>query len=349
MKWIEFLLKTSSEAAEAVTERLAQMGAAGIAAQDPAEMKSLLESDDDTAHVDPGFADELPDYTTIRAYFALFPEGIACNAVGAPGSFSDVDTEAVYAGGHYPEERVPLDAMQKRIEAELEHIAEFLPAGPAEVSHKEVDELSWRDKWKEFYRPMHISKRLFVVPTWEKFRAPKGSRIIRLDPGSAFGTGSHETTQLCARYIDNYMSPESNVLDLGTGSGILAIAAALLGARQVKAMDISGHCTEVCRENVKTNGLDDKITCVQGELKDDDRRYDLITANLISEVLIELAPEFPKHMTDLGLLICSGIIKSKKDEVLKAFRREGFKLFASEEQNDWYVMAFSHAEKRPFE
>lgn len=342
MQWMEFCLKTSSEAAEVVAERLAQMGAAGIATEDPQEMRGLLAGDDDTAHIDPSFAQELPDYTRIRVYFAMFPEGLACELPPAPGVFSDIDTEAIYAKGRFPQMRVPLAEMLERLKEELAYIGQFLDVAPAEISCSEVDELSWRDKWKQFYRPMHISRRLFVAPSWEDFRPPARSRLIRLDPGSAFGTGSHETTQLCATFMDNYMSPQSSVLDLGTGSGILAIGAAKLGARQVKAMDISEHCVEVCRENVAQNEVADKVTCVTGELKDDTCRYDLITANLIAEILIELAPEFPRHMTELGLLICSGIVDSKKDAVLRAFRRENFKLFASEERNDWWVLAFSH-------
>lgn len=345
MQWMEFTIKTSSEAAEAVAERLAQMGAAGIATEDPQEMRGLLESDDDTAHIDPSFAQDLPDYTRIRAYFASFPDGIACELPDAPGTFSDIDTEAIYDKGRFPKERVAPEKFLERLRAELDFIGQFLPVAPAEITSEEVDELSWRDKWKQYYRPIHLSKRLFVAPSWEEFKAPSWAKVIRLDPGSAFGTGSHETTQLCATYIDRWMMPKSSVLDLGTGSGILAIGAALLGARSVKAVDISEHCVEVCRENVEKNGVADIVRCETGELKDDTGRYDLITANLIAEILIELAPEFSAHMNDLGLLICSGIIAGKKDLVLKAFKKEGFKLFSLEERNDWYVMAFSHSDK----
>lgn len=341
MQWIEFCIKTSSEAAEAVAERLAQMAAAGIATEDPSEMRELLKSDDDTAHIDPSFASELPEYTKIRAYFALFPEGLACHMPEAPGVFSDIDTEALYDKGRYPRERVPLEEAVGRLRDELNFIGQYLPIEPAEISYEEVDELSWRDKWKQYYRPLHLSKRLFVSPSWEDFKAPAWAKVISLDPGSAFGTGSHETTKLCAEYMDHWLSPESSVLDLGTGSGILAIGAAKLGARQVRAMDISEHCVEVCRENVEKNDVADIVECVTGELKDDHKQYDLITANLIAEVLIDLAPEFPKHLSPLGLLICSGIVTSKKDEVLRAFRKEGFKLFAQEERNDWHVLVFS--------
>lgn len=346
MKWLEFRITTSSEAAEVVAERLAQMGAAGIATQDPQEMRLLLESDDDTAQVDPTFAEELPEDTFIRAYFASFPEGVACRLPDAPGVFSDIDTEAIYADGHYPPMRVTAEEMVQRLKDELAYIGRYLDAGPAEITFEEVDELSWRDKWKQFYHPMHLSKRLFVAPSWEEFRAPSRSKLIRLDPGSAFGTGSHETTQLCAEKMDSLMSPRSHVLDLGTGSGILAIGAAKLGARHVTAMDISEHCVEVCRENVRQNQVEEQVDCVAGELKDDHKKYDLIMANLIAEVLIDLAPEFPKHMNDLALLICSGIVGEKKDQVLRSFRRQGFKLFDSEERNDWWVLVFSHRPNR---
>lgn len=342
MQWIEFTIKTSSDAAEVVAERLAQLGAAGIATEDPQEMATFLESDDDTAHIDPSYVEDLPDYARIRAYFAYFSEGVAWQMLDGPGVFSDIDTEAVYADGRFPKGRSSIADFHERLGEELAYIGRFLSIEPAEITYEEVDELAWRDKWKEFYRPLHLSKRLFVVPSWEEFRVPAGAKMISLDPGSAFGTGSHETTQVCAEAMDAFMTPGATVLDLGTGSGILAIGAALLGARSVKAIDISEHAVGVCRENVAKNGVADKITCEVGELRDDTGTYDLITANLIAEILVKLAPEFAAHLNKLGLLICSGIVTSKKDMVLKAFRKEGFKLFHEEEKNDWHVVVFSH-------
>ncbi len=340
MRWMEFTIKTSSEASEVIAERLSQMGAAGIATEDPDELESLLQTDDDTLFVEPDFLKELPDYTVIRAYFAFDETGVFWEAL-APGEFSDHKTDAVYANGRFPTSRARVEDMVVVLQKELSYIASFLPVGPAEISAQEVEESAWRDKWKEFFHPIHLSDRLFVSPSWETFRGPAQAKVIYLDPGSAFGSGSHESTQLCAAQIDRYMKAGSSVLDLGTGSGILAIGAALLGARQVKAMDISANAVEVCRENVEKNQLSDKITCEVGELSEDDARYDFIAANLIAEILIDLAPEFHKHLTPLGLIACSGIINTKKDQVLKAFQRAGYELFHEEELNDWYSLVFS--------
>ncbi len=341
MQWIEFTIKTSSAAAEVVAERLAQLGAAGIATEDPQELEKILVSDDDTLFVEPDFVDSLPSYTKIRSYFKNFPEGIAWVEQDGPGVFSNIDTESVYAGGRFPKGRSPLEDFLARLESELQYISGFLPIGPAEISHEVVDELAWRDKWKENFHPQHISKRLFVSPSWIDFKGPAGAKVISMDPGSAFGSGSHETTQLCAEYMDTFINPSSKVLDLGTGSGILAIGAALLGARKVKALDVSSTAIETCTRNVANNNVQARVACEMGELHQDTEKYNLITANLIAEVLIDLAPEFKAHLADLGILICSGIVNSKKDAVLKAFRREGYHVFAEEERNEWNVIVFS--------
>lgn len=341
MQWVEFTIKTSSEAAEVIAERLAQLGAAGIATEDPLEFQSLLDSDDDTAHIDPSFGEDLPDYTRIRAYYPMFPDGVAYHKLEGVGAFSNVDTEKLYAEGSYPQDRISLDEFMSVLHDELDFISQFLETAPRTLTYEEVDELSWREKWKENYRPMHFSKHLFVVPTWEEFRNPPGTKTIRLDPGSAFGTGSHETTQLCAEFLDLYLAPSAKVLDLGTGSGILAIAAAKLGARYVRAIDISAHSVEVAKANVLQNGVEDKVVCQVGELRDSEGPYDIIVANLIAEVLIDLAPDFKDYLSDLGLLICSGIINTKLDQVLKAFRKAGYHVFAQEEKNDWYAVIFT--------
>ncbi len=341
MRWMEFQLKTSSEAAEAVAERLAQMGAAGLATEDPEELQEILQEDDDTLFVEPDFLRELPTYTRIRAYFPYDEEGVAWNVL-EPGEFSDHATDTVYANGRFPKGRVSLESFLEILRKELAYIGQFLPIGPAEILASEVDESAWRDKWKEYFHPIHLSDRLFVSPSWETFRGPSQAKVIYLDPGSAFGSGSHESTQLAAAQLDHYMKVGSTVLDLGTGSGILAIAAALLGARQVRAIDISENAIEVCRENVEKNQLSSKITCEVGELAEDQGQYDFIAANLIAEILIELAPEFAKHLKPLGLVACSGIINTKKDQVLRAFTKAGYTLFNEEKLNDWYVLVFSY-------
>lgn len=341
MDWIEFTIKTQSESAEVIAERLAQLGASGIATEDPSEFRRILESDDDTAHVDPSFVEDLLDYTKIRTYFAFIDETVAYNDLGAVGAFSDVDTESLYAEGSFPKDRIGIEGFLKILEAEITNIAQFLDVSPQEVSYELVDELSWRDKWKENYHPMRLSKHLFVVPTWEEFRNPPGTAIIRLDPGSAFGTGSHETTQMCAELLDRYMSPAAKVLDLGTGSGILAIAAAKLGARAVKAIDISAHSVEVARGNILQNDVQDIVTCDVGELKHETTTYDLIVANLIAEVLINIAEDFEARLNDLALLVCSGIIDTKVDLVINKYESLGFHVFAQEEKNDWHAIIFS--------
>lgn len=341
MRWIEFSFKTSSEAGEVLAERLAQLGAAGIATEDPNEYKTIIAEDDDTVFVEPDFLERLGTVTGIRAYFACFPDGLAYHALEGPGIFSNIDTENLYRDGSFPRGRISVERFNKLLEDELAYIGQFLDTSPGEITYREVDPEEWQSKFKDHYRPMRLSKRLFVVPSWLEFKRPVGTQLISLDPGSAFGTGSHETTQMTAEFIDKYMKPGSKVLDLGTGSGILAIAAAKLGARSVRAIDISEQSVEVCRSNVEMNKVDDKVCSARGELKDDRSSYDIIAANLIAEILIDLAPEMPKHLNDLGLVICSGIIDHKLQGVLKAFKKAGMTVFDQNEKNDWHTVVFT--------
>ena len=202
-----------------------------------------------------------------------------------------------------------------------------------------VDDEDWKDKWKENFKPSKITKRIVVKPTWEEYIAGDGEIVLQIDPGMAFGTGTHETTSLCLRLMEKYLSdfPENKkVLDIGCGSGILSIAAALLGAGEVMAVEIDKDAVSVAEENVKLNGVLNNVSVVQGDLtKGIDFKADIIVANLMADLVMVLAESAANHMEDGGIFISSGILTEKKETVSEAIRNAGFEILEIEEDGEW--------------
>ena len=174
-----------------------------------------------------------------------------------------------------------------------------------------------------------------ICPSWEEAEVKEGQIVVKLDPGSAFGTGTHETTSMCAEILDKLVKPEDKILDLGTGSGILAIICKKLGAGDVDAVDIDKLAIDVAVENCALNDCAD-INCYVGELKDvKDSGYDIIVANIIADVIAAIACDIPSKLAPDGKFICSGIINTKKERVEKALAEAGFTIVRVEEKNDW--------------
>jgi ribosomal protein L11 methyltransferase len=182
---------------------------------------------------------------------------------------------------------------------------------------KWVQEEDWANAWKAYFKPTKVGERLVVIPSWETYELKSGDLPLYLDPGMAFGTGTHPTTALCLRALERAIKPGAKVLDVGTGSGILAIAAARLGAAQVDAIDIDGVAVEVAKENAAKNGV--AIDARVGEIAAvEERDYDLVIANIIASIIIEILPEAASRMKPGGHFLCSGIISEKKEQVLQA-------------------------------
>lgn len=218
-----------------------------------------------------------------------------------------------------------------------------------EITEHCVDEEDWVNAYKEKFQTMELTDSLVVRPSWEEEAAvsalygPEKKQII-LDPGMAFGTGSHETTSLCALFLEEIGCFEKSVLDLGTGSGILAIAAARLGAPKVLGIDIDPVAVEVARENMCINQCDDVVTILEGDLvKGVDFKADIIVANLMAELLCVLAPSIPKHMEKDGCCICSGILAEKKDMVAAAFEESGMAVVDAKKKGEWVALKVCYA------
>ena len=224
-----------------------------------------------------------------------------------------------------------------------ENLAEILPlfkerldaAGiPYELTTAGVEQEDWQNAWKKYYHAMDIGKRLAIVPGWEEYETDR--TVITMDPGMAFGTGTHETTSLCLEVLDERVRGGERVLDIGTGSGILAIAALRLGAACAEGVDIDPMCVRTAGENALRNGVQDRFTVLVGDLSDKASGvYNIITANIVAAAILSLAPHVPALMAPGAVFVASGIIDTRKEEVLAGLRDAGLDPFEVREKRGW--------------
>ena len=205
-----------------------------------------------------------------------------------------------------------------------------------------LNEEDWANAWKAYYKPIKIGSKIVIVPAWEKYEAAKGELIVRMDPGMAFGTGTHETTRLVIGLLEKYTTPGVRMLDVGTGSGILAICASKLGAGECKAYDIDPMSVRVARENIKDSGLTN-ITCDQSDLLRavdlEGGKYGLVCANIVADIIIRMTPDVHKYIADDGVLLASGIIMERSADVVNCFEAHGFEIVERAEENGWCALA----------
>ena len=212
----------------------------------------------------------------------------------------------------------------------------------AEITVSGVNEEDWANSWKAYYKPIKIGERMVIVPAWEKYEPKEGELIVRMDPGMAFGTGTHETTRLVIRLLERYVSEGARVLDVGCGSGILAICASKLGAGECKAYDIDPVAVKVARENIKDSGLTN-VTCDQSDLlrqvDTSGGAYDVICANIVADIIIRMTPDVGRYMHEKSVILASGIITERAEDVIRTFEAHGLCVLEREEENGWCALA----------
>ena len=207
---------------------------------------------------------------------------------------------------------------------------------PFEFASTGVDDADWNENWKKYFHAIEIGEKLAVVPSWEKYENNSGRTVLNIDPGAAFGTGTHATTSFCLEFLDKHIKGGETVLDIGCGSGILAIASALLGADSALGVDIDAQSVKTAKENAEINGISDKVKFIVGDLADKvTGKYDIICANIVADVIIRLLASVRKYMNDGSYIVVSGIIDMRKQEVLKAAEENGFIVCEEKYRENW--------------
>ncbi len=242
---------------------------------------------------------------------------------------------------------IPLDETESvlpRIRADLEELqansAGVICLGTLETSRREVEGDDWVEIWKKHFRPISLGC-VVVCPEWIDYREKPGEAVIKLDSNMAFGTGEHETTAMCVKLLQEYLTPDSVCIDVGCGSGILGISAVKLGAKFAYLTDIDYVAVESAKHNALINGVEDRITVAHANLLDDSNiKGDIMLANITAEILVGLAPSIPKNLKKGGALILSGIIGSRLDMVTEAFAAQNLTLEKKVEEGEWIALAF---------
>lgn len=270
-------------------------------------------------------------------------QGVSIEQVGIPPDAWD-ETEVppprqLMLRAYFPDDD-RLAAKKRELEAALGHMRLMYPM--PRPDYRALDAEDWAEAWKAHYQPLRIGKRLLIRPLWIEAAAAPGDIEIALDPGMAFGTGTHPTTQLCLEALERLIEPAQDVLDLGSGSGILAIAAAKLGARQALALDIDPIAVEATAANARANGVGDRVIAAQGSLENvlgAARRFDLVVVNILARVILQLTEQSLNEVVRPGgAMIFSGIIDTQLDEVEAALRRSGLQVYARRKQGDWMLV-----------
>lgn len=236
------------------------------------------------------------------------------------------------------EESADMIAKVRELVEELKKGESFL--GRLHVEVKSEDDSLWADKWKEYFRPAKVTEKIVIKPSWEEYEAADGELILEIDPGRAFGTGTHETTSGCLELMEKYMKEGDRVLDVGCGSGILSIGAALLGSSCVYAIDIDPVAVEVTKENVALNGFSDIVRTEEGDLtKGVDFKADIVAANLMADLVKVLTKDVAVHLEKDGVYISSGILLEKEDDVKQTLDECGFKVIDVIRKGEWCAIA----------
>ena len=251
------------------------------------------------------------------------------------------------------DENTDINGIVENVKEELKAIAEFTDIGDGTVMLSQTEDIDWINNWKKYFHQFYIDD-LLVIPSWEEIENPDhNGKILHIDPGTAFGTGAHETTQLCIKQIKKYVTPETNILDVGCGSGILGIVALMYGAKHAKGTDLDPCAIDASNENLENNGISkDDFEIIIGNIIDDKsvqdwagyQEYDIVVANILHNVLDILTPVIKQHLKPDGIYITSGIIDEKEEFMLDVMKRDGFEVLEVNHQGEWVSITARKAE-----
>ena len=309
MKWNQFRLKTTTEAEDIVSSMLADLGIEGVQIEDKIP---LTQSDKDQM-----FVDILPD----------MPEDDGCAYLT-----------------FYLDEEVDKHEMLLKVRQELEEMRSYLNVGDCTIEESKTEDVDWVNNWKQYFHQFYIDD-ILVIPSWENVEAKDSDKmVIHIDPGTAFGTGMHETTQLCIRQLKKYVTEDTEILDVGCGSGILGMLALKFGAKHSVGTDLDPCAIDATYENMDNNGISrDQYEVMIGNIIDDKEvqdkvgyeKYDIVAANILADVLVPLTPVIIHQLKKGGIYITSGIIEDKEEVVVEAVKKAGLEVLEVNHQGEW--------------
>ena len=309
MKWNQFRLKTTTEAEDIVSSMLADLGIEGVQIEDKIP---LTQSDKEQM-----FVDILPD----------IPEDDGCAYLT-----------------FYLDEDVDKQELLLKVRQELEEMRSYLNVGECTIEESQTEDVDWVNNWKQYFHQFYIDD-ILVIPSWENVEAKDSDKmVIHIDPGTAFGTGMHETTQLCIRQLKKYVTEDTEILDVGCGSGILGMLALKFGAKHSVGTDLDPCAIDATYENMDNNGISrDQYEGMIGNIIDEKavqdkvgyEKYDIVAANILADVLVPLTPVIIHQMKKGGIYITSGIIEDKEDVVVKAVKEAGLEVLEVNHQGEW--------------
>ena len=309
MKWNQFRLKTTTEAEDIVSSMLADLGIEGVQIEDKIP---LTQSDKEQM-----FVDILPE----------IPEDDGCAYLT-----------------FYLDEDVDKQELLLKVRQELEEMRSYLNVGECTIEESQTEDVDWVNNWKQYFHQFYIDD-ILVIPSWENVEAKDSDKmVIHIDPGTAFGTGMHETTQLCIRQLKKYVTEDTEILDVGCGSGILGMLALKFGAKHSVGTDLDPCAIDATYENMDNNGISrDQYEVMIGNIIDDKavqdkvgyEKYDIVAANILADVLVPLTPVIIHQMKKGGIYITSGIIEDKEDVVVEAVKEAGLEVLEVNHQGEW--------------
>lgn len=303
MNWTEISILTTNEAVEPVSHVLYEAGVTGIAIEDPADFLRVREN-------------------RFGEIYELNPDDFPAEGVVIKAYLPNTDN---------------LNETVDEIKQNISKLTEFqIDIGENKVTLSDVKEEDWATSWKKYYHPVKVSDRFTIVPTWEDYTPESDELIIELDPGMAFGTGTHPTTVMCIQVLEKTVKKGDSIVDVGTGSGVLSIAAALLGAKEVKALDLDAVAVEAARQNISLNHVDEIVMVEQNDLLNGiTEQADIVVANILAEVIISFSDDAARAVKKGGYFIASGIIEQKTEVVKAALQKAGFMVEETIRMEDW--------------
>ncbi|MDR3586389.1 MAG: 50S ribosomal protein L11 methyltransferase [Desulfosporosinus sp.] len=302
MDWREVAVTVSSEGEETVADLFYELGCTGVSIEDPELLHSYIESGEWDYH-----------------------------------AFGEVElTGTSVVKGYFPEDEELADKLEK-LDLGIRGLLQRFPDWVVQAKGISLQEEEWATAWKAYFKPIRIGKNFLIKPTWEQVDLVAGDIVLELDPGMAFGTGTHPTTTLCLKTLEQIVKPGQTVFDLGTGSGILAIAAAKLGAK-VDAVDLDSVAIKVAQENVDLNRVNDRVRVLRGDLGTVlVGQADVVIANIIADVILILLPDLKRILRPAGEFLASGIIEHRAEEVEVGLKATGFKIVERVEDSGWIL------------